>query len=84
MASTLAIGALLKMRTIGRKEGALLLRLGDELIGFGALHECLAGAIADTLPVTVGVRKGRRGWGVRFYRVSVLKGPWLRRDQPRQ
>ncbi|KAL6770143.1 hypothetical protein ACKKBG_A33770 [Auxenochlorella protothecoides x Auxenochlorella symbiontica] len=55
LASTLAIGALLKMRTIGRKEGALLLRLGDELIGFGALHECLAGAIADTLPVTVGV-----------------------------
>lgn len=43
------------MRTIGRKEGGLLLRLGDELITFGPLHDVLAETVADTLPVSVSV-----------------------------
>lgn len=55
LASTLATGALLKMRTIGRKEGGFLLRLGDELIAFAPLHQVLAATVADTLPVSVSV-----------------------------
>lgn len=55
LCASLASGALLKVRTIGLREGGLLLRLGDALIFFGPLHDTLGDTIADMLPVNVAV-----------------------------
>lgn len=60
LASSLATGALLKLRTIGLREGGLLLRLGDALICFVPLHDTLGDAVADMLPVNVAVSEA--GW----------------------
>jgi hypothetical protein len=62
LGGSLATGALLKMRTIGRKEFGQLLRLGDELIVFGGLQEVLGDSVADMLPVNVAVSGGLIWW----------------------
>lgn len=53
LGASLALGALLKVRTIGLREGGLLLRLGDALIFFTPLHDTLGDTIADMLPVNI-------------------------------
>ena len=56
LCASLATGALLKVRTIGLREGGLLLRLGDALIFFAPLHDTLGDTLASMLPVNITVR----------------------------
>lgn len=77
LCASLASGALLKVRTIGLREGGLLLRLGDALIFFGPLHDTLGDTIADMLPVNVAVGGWGAWWGARRRcggRVGVFAG----------
>ncbi|KAK9865078.1 hypothetical protein WJX84_008101 [Apatococcus fuscideae] len=53
--TTLALGAFLKVRSIGKRECSNLFKLGDELIQFGDLHQLLAASVADMLPVNASV-----------------------------
>lgn len=54
LATTLALGAFLKVRGVGKRGGeAHLFRLGDELINFTALHQLLAVSIPEMMPVVV-------------------------------
>ncbi|DBB00655.1 hypothetical protein WJX82_006589 [Trebouxia sp. C0006] len=55
LSATLALGAFLKVRSIGKRDCSSLFKLGDEMIAFTALHQLLASSVADMLPVNVSV-----------------------------
>ncbi|KAL3147636.1 hypothetical protein ABBQ38_014686 [Trebouxia sp. C0009 RCD-2024] len=55
LSATLALGAFLKVRSIGKRDCSSLFKLGDEMIAFSALHHLLASSVADMLPVNVSV-----------------------------
>jgi len=58
LSSTLALGALLKVRSIGRRDCGGLFKLGDDMIQFGGLHALLARSVAEQLPVSAAVLLG--------------------------
>jgi len=58
LSATLALGALLKVRSIGRRDCGGLFKLGDDMIQFGGLHALLAGSVAEQLPVSAAVLLG--------------------------
>ena len=58
LACSLAAGGLIKFRTIGRREGGQLLRLGDTLINCQPVHAALGDSIAGSLPASVAVGAG--------------------------
>eukprot|EP00208_Stichococcus_sp_RCC1054_P002079 CAMPEP_0206143610 /NCGR_PEP_ID=MMETSP1473-20131121/21153_1 /ASSEMBLY_ACC=CAM_ASM_001109 /TAXON_ID=1461547 /ORGANISM="Stichococcus sp, Strain RCC1054" /LENGTH=1690 /DNA_ID=CAMNT_0053539093 /DNA_START=726 /DNA_END=5798 /DNA_ORIENTATION=+ len=54
LATTLALGAFLKVRGVGKRGStAYLFKLGDELINFTALHKLLATSVPEMMPVVV-------------------------------
>ncbi|KAK9829628.1 hypothetical protein WJX72_006968 [[Myrmecia] bisecta] len=53
LSTTLALGAFLKVRSIGKRDCSNLFKLGDEMIQFQQLHQLLALSVADMLPVDV-------------------------------
>jgi myosin-5 len=53
LGASLATGALLKMRSVGRPDLDQLFRLGDSFIGLTELHAALGAAVAESLPVDV-------------------------------
>ena len=58
LSASLALGALLKVRSIGRRDCGGLFRAGDDMIQFGGLHALLAASVADALPLSAGVLLG--------------------------
>ncbi|KAK9842297.1 hypothetical protein WJX81_005127 [Elliptochloris bilobata] len=53
LSTTLALGAFLKVRSIGKRDCGNLFKLGDEMIQFGGLHALLAASVAEMLPVSL-------------------------------
>jgi myosin-5 len=53
LGASLALGALLKMRSVGRPDLDALFRLSDRFIAFGDLHVELGAAVAAAVPVRV-------------------------------
>ncbi|KAK9796643.1 hypothetical protein WJX73_007169 [Symbiochloris irregularis] len=55
LSATLALGAFLKVRSIGKRDYAGLFKLGDEMIQFAPLHSLLASSVADMVPVNTSI-----------------------------
>ncbi|EIE22795.1 hypothetical protein COCSUDRAFT_47698 [Coccomyxa subellipsoidea C-169] len=55
LSTTLALGAFLKVRSIGKRDCGNLFKLGDDMIQFGGLHALLAASVSDMLPVNVSI-----------------------------
>ena len=54
LSASLALGALLKVRSIGRRDCGGLFRAGDDMIQFAGLHALLASSVTDALPLSAG------------------------------
>ena len=54
LSASLALGALLKVRSIGRRDCGGLFRAGDDMIQFAGLHALVASSITDALPLSAG------------------------------
>ena len=58
LSASLALGALLKVRSIGRRDCGGLFRAGDEMIQFGGLHALLGASVVEQLPLSASVLLG--------------------------
>jgi len=58
LSASLALGALLKVRSIGRRDCGGLFRAGDDMIQFGGLHALLGASVVEQLPLSAAVLLG--------------------------
>jgi len=58
LSASLALGALLKVRSIGRRDCGGLFRAGDDMIQFGGLHALLGASVVEQLPLSASVLLG--------------------------
>ena len=58
LSASLALGALLKVRSIGRRDCGGLFRAGDDMIQFGGLHALLGASVVEQLPLSATVLLG--------------------------
>lgn len=59
LSTSLALGAFLRVRSIGKRDVGNMFKFGDDMINFVALHGMLAESVADVVVVDVNVLLGQ-------------------------
>lgn len=59
LSTSLALGAFLRVRSIGKRDVGNMFKFGDDMINFVALHGMLAESVADVVVVDINVLLGQ-------------------------